>query len=272
MITEAKTNISFGGSIPKIYDEVLGPVYFEHYAVDIADRAARLNPRALLETACGTGRVTLNLRKKMPAAQITATDINPDMLNIARNKQGMDNIQWQQADATALPFADSTFDCVVNQFGIMFYPDKVKGIAEAWRVLKPGGTLIFNVWGKLENNGMSGTGREIITEFFKNDPHAFFNIPYSMYDIEEVLTLVKQGGFADVTHEVVRKESVTDSAAVMSAGLVEGNPIANAIVERDPNAIEVLKKKVFETLVQRYGDHPCKTGMEAIVYTAKKQQ
>ncbi|MEO8085572.1 MAG: methyltransferase domain-containing protein, partial [Bacteroidota bacterium] len=270
MTTETKPNITFGGTIPKIYDEVLGPVYFEPYAIDIADRVAALKPATILETACGTGRVTMHLNSAIPNAQITATDINPDMFAIAQQKLKGSSVEFKQADATALPFPDNSFDCVVAQFGIMFYPDKVKGIAEALRVLKPGGTYIFNVWGKIEDNGMSQTGRQIVSEFFENDPPAFYNIPYSMHNVEDVLDIIKKGGFTDVQHEVLTKESIADSAEFMSAGLVEGNPIANAVRERDPAAVEILKAKVFETLVKRFGDHPCKTSMRAIVFTAKK--
>ena len=117
---EKKTNITFGGSIPKIYDEVLGPVYFEPYAIDMATRVAALKPETILETACGTGRVTMNIIKQVPSAKLTATDINPDMLSIAKSKLPGHSITWQQADATTLPFADNSFDCVTCQFGIMF--------------------------------------------------------------------------------------------------------------------------------------------------------
>jgi len=271
MTTETKPNISFGGSIPKIYDEVLGPVYFEPYAIDMATRVAALKPTSILETACGTGRVTLHLNQTNPAARFTATDINPDMLAIAKKKLDGKNVEFQQADATALPFPDNSFDCMVTQFGVMFYPDKVKGMTEALRVLKPGGTYFFSVWGKIEDNGMSATGREIVTHFFENDPPAFYNIPYSMHNVEAVLAIIKQGGFSDVTHEVVTTECIAESAEQMSAGLVEGNPIANAIRERDPGAVDVLKAKVYKTLVQRFGDHPCKTSQRAIVFTAKKK-
>lgn len=272
MQAETKTNISFGGSIPKIYDEVLGPVYFEPYAIDMAERVARLNPSSVLETAAGTGRVTVQLRKKIsPSSSLTATDLNPDMLAIAKGKLAGENITWQQADAMALPFADNSFDCVVTCFGLMFYPDKVKGLREALRVLKPGGTYLLNVWGKIEDNMMSGTGREIITHFFENDPPAFYNIPYSLNDPQEVLKYFNEAGFTDVSHEVLTKDCIADSADVMSAGLVEGNPIVNAIRERDANAIGTLREKVFRTLVERFGDHPCKTNMKAIVFQAKKK-
>jgi len=272
METETKPNISFGGSIPKIYDEVLGPVYFEPYAIDMAERAAKLQPQNILETACGTGRVTTHLTAKIPNAKLTATDINPDMIAIAKQKLAGKEILWQQADATALPFPDASFDCVITQFGVMFYPDKVKGMAEALRVLKPGGTYLFSVWGKIEDNGMSATGREIVTKFFQNDPPAFYNIPYSLFNPDEVTSLVKQGGFSEVAHEVLTTKCTTASAEVMSAGLVEGNPIVNAIRERDASAVDVLKKKVFETLVERFGDHPCETTQQAIIFSARKKK
>ncbi len=271
MSADVKTNVSFGGSITKMYDEVLGPVYFEPYAIDTAGRVASLKPVTILETCCGTGRVTVNLKKKIPAARITGLDINPDMLSIAKEKLKESNIEFLLGDATELPFPDNAFDCVVTQFGMMFFRDKVKGVAEAFRVLKPGGTFIFNVWGKLEANRMSATGREIVTAYFNNNPPDMYFAPYEMHNIDDVVAIVKSGGFSDVQHEVLTKECIAVSADVMSAGLIEGNSIGNTIRENDPAAIELLKAKVFKTLVERFGDHPCKTTMQAIVYTATKK-
>jgi len=269
MSAELNSIAAFRGSIPKIYDEVLGPVYFEPYAIDTANRVARLNPSNVLETACGTGIVTLHLRNKIKA-NITATDINPGMLAIAKSKLKGKDISWQEADATDLPFADEQFDCIVTQFGIMFYPDKIRGMKEAYRLLKPGGTFIFMVWGRMESNGLSATAREIIGEFFNNQPPAFYNVACSMHNIDDVMPIVKQGGFTHISHEVLIKECSCDSARLMVEGLVEGNQIVHAIRERDENAVDTLKEKIFKTLVERYGDHPCKSTMEAIVYTAKK--
>lgn len=269
MSAELKSIAAFGGSIPKIYDEVLGPVYFEPFAIDTANRVAQLHPKNILETACGSGIVTLHLRNKLNAS-ITATDINPNMLAMAKEKLQGKNISWLIADATDLPFEDAQFDCIVTQFGVMFFPDKVKGMKEAFRLLKPGGTFIFMTWGKLEANGISATGREVIGKFFNDQPPAFYNTAYSMNNIEEVKSIISQGGFTDISYEVLTKECSFDSAWVMAEGLVEGNQIVHAIREKDESAIGVLKEKVFETLVKRFGDHPCKSTMQAIVFIAKK--
>ena len=272
MTTGVNTSLTFGGNIPRIYDEILGPVYFEPYAIDMAARAASLHPDALLETAAGTGRVTVHLAAKMPETRITATDINPGMFALAKKKLEGKNIEWMLADAMALPFPDDSFDCVINQFGMMFFPDKIKGMSEALRVLKPGGTFMFTVWGKLEDNRMSGTGREIVQQYFSNNPPAFYYVPFSMHDVDEVSGMMNKAGFPDVRHEMLVKDCTAESAEVMAVGLLEGNSIINAIRDRDEGAVSVLKEQVKNTLVERFGDHPCKSTMQAIVFTAKKKR
>jgi ubiquinone/menaquinone biosynthesis C-methylase UbiE len=269
MLKETKKETFFGGDIFKIYDEVLGPVYFEPYGIDTAERASLLNPSDLLETACGTGRVTRHLRKKIKG-NLTATDINPAMMSHAKSKLVGESINWLEADATALPFADESFDCVVSQFGVMFYPDRVLGMKEAYRVLKPAGTFIFTVWSDLKANPMSATGREIISAYFNNDIPSHYNTAYSMHDPDEVISMVKKAGFTTASHEVLTKECSCHSAYEMAQGLVEGNQIVHLIRERDEKAIPTLREKVFETLVKKFGDHPCQTTMQAIVFTAKK--
>jgi ubiquinone/menaquinone biosynthesis C-methylase UbiE len=129
------------GSIPEHYDRNLGPLLFIDYAADISDRVAACSPARVLETAAGTGIVTRQLRDRLPAGvHLTAIDLNPPMLEIARTKfQASEEVEFRPADATALPFADSSFDAVACQFGVMFFPDKNKSYREVYRVLAAGG-------------------------------------------------------------------------------------------------------------------------------------
>ena len=105
----------FIGSIPQYYDQGLGPNIFTDYAADIAQRAAAGNPARVLETAAGTGIVTRKLRDALAAsAHLTATDLNPPMLEIARAKfRAGEQVELRPADAVALPFADQSFDAVI---------------------------------------------------------------------------------------------------------------------------------------------------------------
>src|SRR5579871_3012591 len=142
----------FAGSIPENYDRYVTPLIFEPYAADLAERAAALAPRAVLETAAGTGVVTRALAPRLPhGARYVATDLNQPMIDYAASRQPAGaRIEWGQADALALPFEDGAFDLVCCQFGVMFFPDRIAGYREARRVLRPGGRFLFNVWDRIE--------------------------------------------------------------------------------------------------------------------------
>src|SRR6476469_7922285 len=103
---------SFVGNIPDHYDRGLGTVVFVDYAADMARRVAARPVSRVLETAAGTGIVTRQLRDVLPAnAQLTATDLNPPMVEVARRKfQSSENVDLRSADAMALPFPDGAFD------------------------------------------------------------------------------------------------------------------------------------------------------------------
>ena len=164
----------FSGSIPANYERYLGPFLFEPYALDLVSRLQDKKYDHILEIACGTGRVTKHLARSVKFDALTATDLNPDMIRVAQDNVHNDSITWMPADAMSLPFDDSSFDLVVMQFGIMFFPDKEKGLSEAYRVLKTGGKLIFNTWNKAETNEAIHEGRLIIESYFGDNPPIFF--------------------------------------------------------------------------------------------------
>ena len=148
----------FSGSIPKLYETHLVPLIFEPYAADLKKRVGSMNVSRILEVAAGTGVVTRALATGAnEGVSIVATDLNQAMLDEAAAVGTARPVQWQQADAMALPFADGEFDAVVCQFGVMFFPDKSRAFSEARRVLKPGGVFIFNVWDRISENEFADT-------------------------------------------------------------------------------------------------------------------
>src|SRR5262245_59228487 len=137
----------FSGSIQEIYETYLVPLIFEPYAADLVNRLASRSLTRVLELAAGTGVVTRRLAAALPEhVSIIATDLNQSMLDHASTLAINRSVEWRQADALQLPFETSTFDAVVCQFSVMFFPDKAKAFSEARRVLRPGGVFMFSVW------------------------------------------------------------------------------------------------------------------------------
>src|SRR5262249_7568926 len=147
---------------------------FQPYARDIADRLPYLTEGRLLETAAGTSVVTRALAAgPSHQNQIISTDLYQPTIYHPPPQLSSLRVTWRQADALNLPFEDSSFDCVVCQFGIMFVPDKLKAYREVLRVLKPGGSFIFNVWDKIEENEFAHLVADSVEALFPQDPPMF---------------------------------------------------------------------------------------------------
>ena len=264
---------AFTGSIPEYYDRGLGPHIFTDYAADLAARAAALAPERVLEMAAGTGIVTRQLRDALPAsAHLTATDLNPPMLVIADEKFDADEqVDFLPANACDLPFKDGAFDCLVCQFGVMFFPDKDLSYREAHRVLSPGGSYVLNVWDAMDVNPFARIAYEVIGGFFEADPPQFYKLPFHYHDREAIATSLMGAGFDDVTITELKVTSKMPSATAFAEGLVHGNPVAVEIMERGTAAVEEVITAVTGALVAEFGE-PGELPLQAIIFEARKGQ
>src|SRR5262249_58328097 len=93
----------------------------------------------------------------------------------ARSSEPARRSKFRPADATELPFPEQSFDAVVCQFGVMFFPDKEKSYREAYRVLRPGGRYLFSVWDAHRYNAYARLGHGLVTELFPADPTQFLS-------------------------------------------------------------------------------------------------
>jgi SAM-dependent methyltransferase len=263
---------AFVGSIPANYDRYLGPLFFDRYADDMAARLEVWPGVCVLETACGTGIVTERLVARLGGqGSLVATDLNEPMLAYAAAKLGSAApVEWQPADATKLPFDDRSFDTVVCQFGLMFFADKAAGMREAFRVLRPNGRLLVSVWGRLEDNPVPRITHEMVATFFPSDPPAFYAIPFSLHDAQQVRAILTGTGFVDVQWAQVDAIGVSASAAEAAIGLIEGNPIYLSIMDRQPAALRDIEAAVAARLAGALGDHPLRCSLRANFFSARR--
>jgi ubiquinone/menaquinone biosynthesis C-methylase UbiE len=257
----------FKHSTPELYDRYMGPLLFEPYAKVLAQRAALFRPNRILETAAGTGILTRALHEAVPRARIVATDVNPGMLAAAVHRLESDRVSFQTANAQALSFDDDTFDLVVCQFGVMFFPQRVVAHAEARRVLRPEAHYLFVSFDSLEHNPVPRAAGRAVAALFPDDAPGYMERgPFSYADPVLIEKDLRAAGFTAMTLETVALTSnvVARDAAM---GMVLGSPLRATIEQRDPSALHRALDAVATALAPWDGkDAP----LSAHVVTATK--
>jgi ubiquinone/menaquinone biosynthesis C-methylase UbiE len=260
----------FVGSIPENYDRGLGPIIFTDYDEHTARLVASYAPSRVLETGAGTGIVTRRLRDLLPATtRLIATDLNQPMLDVARKKFRPDEpIEFQDADATALPFVDASFDAVVCQFSVMFFPEMAKSYREAYRVLAPGGRYVFTVWdGDYNRHGRIAD--EVAAQFFPADPPQFYRVTTSYNKIDPIKDLLSDAGFIDLRIAVLTREKHVPDISAFARAMVYGNPLIDMIRTRGGVDPDQVVNALGEAFAREFGN-PGRLPQRAILFEATR--
>lgn len=254
-----------GGSVPETYERCLVPLLFLDYGADLAAQVAVPEGGVALETACGTGAVTRHLAPRLPEdSALVATDLAPPMVEITRRVLGdTPNVTVEQADAMDLPFDNDSFDVMACQFSLMLLSDKQEAFNEAARVLKTGGSFVFNIWDRLEENMFSAAVHDAVGDIFPDDPPEFLQVPYSWHDLTTAVRTAQEAGFQQIDIAVQPRVSRAVDARQVATGLVAGSPLANQVTERGSPSLEATVEAVTERLQSSFGDGPISAPMQA---------
>lgn len=265
----AERDANFTGGMPQNYDHHMRTLFFQPYADDITARLAGHARGRLLETAAGTGIVTASLAAALPeTVEIIATDLNQPMLDHAMTKPGMERVRFQQADAQALPFPDASFDTLVCQFGVMFFPDKVQAFREARRVLKPGGRMIFNVWAERSSVPFVDVVLKALEARYPQHPSWFMErTPMGYHEPAKIRADLHAAGFADVAIETVARTGEASGPDSVATGLCHGSPLRDEIEALAPDGLAPTLQAVIDALDAAFGSGRFSVALQALVVT-----
>ena len=267
------TDKVFAGSIPKFYDTYLVPLLFEPYAADLVNRLASRSLSRVLEVAAGTGVVTRALASVLPErVSIVATDLNQPMLDQASALGTTRPVEWRQADAMRLPFQDGTFDAVVCQFGVMFFPDKTQALSEARRVLRPGGVLVFNVWDRIEENEFADTVTAALASVFPEDPPRFLaRTPHGYHERSRIeQDLVSSGFSAPPEIVTLAARSRAKSPRDPAIAFCQGTPLRSEIEAHGASRLGEATDLAADAIGRRFGRGEVDGKMQAHVVTIER--
>lgn len=181
------------GDAAEVYEHCFVPAIFGQWAPHMADAAQVASGDHVLDVGCGTGVLARTAADRLTAEnQVTGLDRNEGMLAVARRLRPQ--LDWRQGDATALPFADASYDVVMSQFALMYFPDRIAALKEMVRVLKPGGRLAIAVWGPYER----ATSYVILTEITQRRcgqaAAGVLTAPFALGDQDTLRDLCKASG------------------------------------------------------------------------------
>ncbi|HET6807129.1 MAG TPA: methyltransferase domain-containing protein [Frateuria sp.] len=261
-------DLGFGDAVAAFYQRHLVPLIFAPYAADLATRLMAQPVQRVLELAAGTGVLTRALAaRSAPGMRLMATDLNESMLAVAQAQGAVGAVAWRQADAMALPFAAASFDAVVCQFGVMFFPDKAAAFAEMRRVLRPGGTVLFNVWDRIETNDFAHLVTGAVGALFPDDPPRFLaRLPHGYFSRTAIARDLALAGFAAApAFETVTKVSRADTPATAALAYCQGTPLRGEIEARDPAGLEAATTAAADAIAARFGAGPVEGRIQAVV-------
>jgi SAM-dependent methyltransferase len=181
-------------------------------------------------------------------------------------------VNWQQADATRLPFDDASFDIVVCQFGVMFFPDKARAFSEARRVLRRDGVLLFNVWDRIEENEFANTVTATLAGLFPTDPPLFMVLtPHGYFNTEAISRDRADAGFSTAPRfETIAARSRAASARVPAVAYCQGTPLRNEIEARSGADMAEATSACATAIAEQFGTGPVDGKIQAHVVIARR--
>jgi ubiquinone/menaquinone biosynthesis C-methylase UbiE len=250
-----------GGDAPLAYDTYIVDAFMRGYSRRLVE-AAEIEPgNSVLDVACGTGIVTrLAAEEAGPKGSVVGFDLNAGMLARARaSKENPTTIEWHEGGVTEMPFDDASFDRILCQHGLQFFPDKPAALSEMHRVLAPGGRLLVSVWRSIEHCPWQSAIAEAIGRHIGHEPAAIVRSAFGFGDAEQLRQSVVDAGFSDVE---VRVEAETIRHASLEEyvpGYISATPAAGAVAGLDA----AVQRKILDDVRSALGPYRVGDGLAA---------
>ena len=255
------SGFQLSGSAPELYQRYGVAAIGTAKAQELVTLAALQPGERVLDVACGTGVVTRQAAQAVGSTgQVVGLDLNDGMLQVARTVTPPAGapITWREGNVLALPFPEATFDVVLCQWGLEFFPDRAHGLREMARVLVPGGRLGLRVWRALERQPFQTAVLAALDRHLFGDQdvpsRATVLQPFTLADTEAVRALVADAGFHAIDIRIRTHPIRFASVEAYTLGFLSSIPIASEVTAMEETARTRMIQEIVATL------HPFVTG------------
>jgi ubiquinone/menaquinone biosynthesis C-methylase UbiE len=235
---------AYAGTGPENYERYFVPAIGQPLANALADRGAVRLGQRVLDVACGTGIAARVAAQRVGHGGLVAgADINPGMLAVARSTPAESvPIEWHEAAADALPFPDGTFDLVLCQLGLQFFPDRLAALRDMRRVLAPSGQALVLVPGPAPE--IFVILEEALASHFTPEVAAFVQAVFSLHEPDELRGLMADAGFHRPAARAHTKTLHLPSPEEFLWQYVYSTPLATAAADLDDHARAAVTRDV----------------------------
>jgi len=262
-----------GNSVAQAYEELLVPRLFVPWANFLMTEANVSSGETVLDVACGPGTVARMASVRVgPQGKVTATDISPPMLDIARGKpHSLDDapIEYVESPAHPLKVENTSFDATLCQQGLQFFPEKVGALKEMARATRPGGRIVVAVWTSLEKTPVF---REICAGLAETLPSSIADMmkaPFSMGDPEQLQALGEEAGLKNIEVKTHSLPLVFEQGVDQVIRILDATPLAPQIAELPLEIQEALAKNLKNRLKQFLNGNECHSHQMSNILTSK---
>jgi ubiquinone/menaquinone biosynthesis C-methylase UbiE len=238
------------GSAAELYQRYLVPAITTKWAKDLVDRARPRPGESVLDIACGTGVVARLAAKLLGHGQVTGLDLNAGMLAVARGlpSEGAP-ITWMEGSALDLPFPPDSFDVVLCQLGLQFFPDQRQALREMRRVLRNAGRAALSVYSPIERTPGANAFVLALDQVLGADASRIKRGEHSFVDAAQLETLLKDTGFHSVDVQTVVQTISFPSVLDYVRFQLLATPMAVLLNDRsEPERQEVISSVASKTM------------------------
>ncbi|MGY1763275.1 class I SAM-dependent methyltransferase [Geodermatophilus sp. SYSU D00779] len=212
----------------ELYEARFVPALFAEWAPLLADLAGVHPGQTVLDTACGTGIVARTVADRLAGdGRVVGVDLNEAMLAVARRIRP--DLEWRQGDVATLPFADRSFDVVLCQMALMFFPDRTAALREMARVVRPGGAVALCVPAALEDQPAYGPFVEMAAQQAGPEARTLLGSYWVCGDLDALTTSLADAGLEVVGTRTHLGTAEFASPDEFTTTEVEGSPLGSRI-------------------------------------------
>jgi SAM-dependent methyltransferase len=194
-VTQRLEWTTFGDDAGVLYERYMVPAIFGSWAEDLVRAGQCKHGDRVLDVACGTGVVArCAVQRVGRSGHVVGLDLSPAMLAAARSAAREASIEWREGSALAMPFSDRSFDVVLCQQGLQFFPDRAAALRQMRRVLAIGGRLVLSVFRTSEGHLALAEGLAPVLGATASS----ILEPFVLADADELRSLAVGAGFEDI--------------------------------------------------------------------------